>query len=139
MNPSAEAELVARCRKGEAEAWNQLFDFHYGPATRFLFQLSPDFTPEDVEEIAHHQQRRTSDITVRMLRTDDLAAEGPPISSIRRENQSERVFLTVVHRGLARMELNMDDSQQVTLGRAVDIEEPEARVMDARVRAMEIK
>jgi RNA polymerase sigma-70 factor, ECF subfamily len=51
MRSSAEAELIARCRKGDAEAWDQLFDLHYAPAGRFLFQLSPNFAREDVEEI----------------------------------------------------------------------------------------
>jgi RNA polymerase sigma-70 factor (ECF subfamily) len=51
MNSSAEAELIARCRRGDAEAWDQLFDLHYAATGRFLFQLGPDFTREDVEEI----------------------------------------------------------------------------------------
>jgi RNA polymerase sigma-70 factor, ECF subfamily len=51
MNSSAEAELIARCRTGDAEAWDQLFDLHYAAAGRFLFQLSPDLAREDVEEI----------------------------------------------------------------------------------------
>src|SRR5262245_47383095 len=48
---SAEAELLARCRRGEAGAWDELFDLHYAPAGRFIFQLAPDFTREEVEEI----------------------------------------------------------------------------------------
>src|SRR5215467_4243315 len=51
MNPSAEAELIARCRKGAAEAWDQLFEQHYGSTGRFIYQLSPDFSREDVEEV----------------------------------------------------------------------------------------
>lgn len=51
MSSAAEAELLARCCKGEAEAWDALFDLHYGPASRFVFQLAPDFTHEDVEEV----------------------------------------------------------------------------------------
>src|SRR5438477_133664 len=51
MSCNAEAELLARCRKGEAEAWDELFDLHYGAAGRFVFQLAADFTQEDVEEI----------------------------------------------------------------------------------------
>jgi RNA polymerase sigma-70 factor, ECF subfamily len=46
-----EAELLARCRRGEAEAWDELFDLHYAAAGRFVFQLAPDFTREDAEEI----------------------------------------------------------------------------------------
>jgi len=48
---AAESELLARCRAGEAEAWDALFDLHYLPASRFIFQLAPDFTREDVEEV----------------------------------------------------------------------------------------
>ena len=46
-----EAELLARCRGGEAEAWDELFDLHYAAAGRFIFQLAPDFTREDADEI----------------------------------------------------------------------------------------
>src|ERR1043166_2867075 len=46
-----EAELLARCRRGEAKAWDELFDLHYAAAGRFVFQLAPDFTREDAEEI----------------------------------------------------------------------------------------
>lgn len=47
----SETELLARCRRGEAEAWDELFDRHYAAAGRFIFQLAPDFTREDTEEI----------------------------------------------------------------------------------------
>ncbi len=47
----SEAELLARCRRGEAAAWDELFDLHYAAAGRFIFQLAPDFTREDTEEI----------------------------------------------------------------------------------------
>ena len=48
---ASEADLLARCRRGEAEAWDELFDLHYAAAGRFIFQLSPDFSREDTEEI----------------------------------------------------------------------------------------
>src|SRR5262245_15081065 len=52
MSPAvAEADLLARCRAGQAEAWDALFELHYAPASRFVFQLAPDFTREDVEEV----------------------------------------------------------------------------------------
>jgi RNA polymerase sigma-70 factor, ECF subfamily len=47
----SESELLARCRRGDADAWDQLFDLHYAAAGRFVFQLSSDFTREDAEEI----------------------------------------------------------------------------------------
>jgi RNA polymerase sigma-70 factor (ECF subfamily) len=47
----AEAQLLARCRRGEAAAWDELFDRHYAAAGRFVFQLASDFSREDVEEI----------------------------------------------------------------------------------------
>ena len=49
---NAEAELIARCRSGNAEAWDALFDRYYGVVARFVFQLSADFSHEDTEEIA---------------------------------------------------------------------------------------
>jgi RNA polymerase sigma-70 factor (ECF subfamily) len=51
MGSDAEAELIARCRRGEAGAWDELFDRHYAAAGRFVFQLGHDFSREDVEEI----------------------------------------------------------------------------------------
>src|SRR5712691_6986634 len=51
MDAVAEAELIARCRKGDSAAWDLLFDEHYAAAGRFVFQLGHDFTREDVEEI----------------------------------------------------------------------------------------
>jgi RNA polymerase sigma-70 factor, ECF subfamily len=51
MSLDSEAELIARCRRGDAAAWSELFDQQYGSTARFIFQLSPDFTPEDVEEV----------------------------------------------------------------------------------------
>jgi len=51
MGLDAEAELLARCRRGEAGAWDELFDRHYAAAGRFVFQLGRDFSREDVEEI----------------------------------------------------------------------------------------
>src|SRR5256885_5842594 len=51
MNPNAEAELIARCRRGEAPAWDELFERHYAAAGRFVFQRASDFMREDVEEI----------------------------------------------------------------------------------------
>src|SRR5580658_2033550 len=47
----SESELLARCRGGEAAAWDELFALHYAAAGRFVFQLSSDFTREDAEEI----------------------------------------------------------------------------------------
>jgi RNA polymerase sigma-70 factor (ECF subfamily) len=47
----SEAELLERCRRGQAEAWDELFDLHYAAAGRFIFQLGSDFTREDAEEI----------------------------------------------------------------------------------------
>ncbi|HTV61862.1 MAG TPA: sigma-70 family RNA polymerase sigma factor [Verrucomicrobiae bacterium] len=48
---NSEPELLARCRRGDADAWDELFDLHYAAAGRFVFQLSPHFTREDAEEI----------------------------------------------------------------------------------------
>ena len=51
MNAIPEQELLARCLKGDAEAWDELFTRHYAAAGRFVFQLGHNFTREDVEEI----------------------------------------------------------------------------------------
>jgi RNA polymerase sigma-70 factor (ECF subfamily) len=46
-----ESELITRCLRGDSGAWDELFDLHYGAAGRFVMQLSPGFSAEDVEEI----------------------------------------------------------------------------------------
>jgi len=51
MSAETETELIARCREGDAQAWDALFDLHYAATGRFVFQLSPAFSREDVEEI----------------------------------------------------------------------------------------
>jgi RNA polymerase sigma-70 factor, ECF subfamily len=48
---SADAKLLARCLRGEADAWDELFNKHYAAASRFIYQISSDFSPEDAEEI----------------------------------------------------------------------------------------
>jgi len=52
MSVLGENELIARCRRGDAGAWDELFERHYGAVARFVFQLAPEFTREDAEEIA---------------------------------------------------------------------------------------
>ena len=47
----AEAQLLARCLRSDADAWDELFDRHYAAAGRFVFQLASDFSREDVEEV----------------------------------------------------------------------------------------
>ena len=47
----SEDELLTRCWRGDAVAWDNLFDAHYAAAGRFIFQLASDFTVEDAEEI----------------------------------------------------------------------------------------
>jgi len=51
MDANAEAGLLARCRRGEPDAWDELFDRHCAAAGRYIFQLGHDFTREDAEEI----------------------------------------------------------------------------------------
>src|SRR6267142_3853540 len=51
MGSEAEAGLLARCRRGEAAAWDELFDLHYAAAGRFILQLGHDLTREDAEEL----------------------------------------------------------------------------------------
>jgi RNA polymerase sigma-70 factor (ECF subfamily) len=51
MSLETEAQLIERCRQGDGEAWDRLFELHYGAAGRFVFQLSPGLSREDVEEI----------------------------------------------------------------------------------------
>lgn len=43
--------MIASCRKGDADAWDQLFAAYYPVAGKFIFQLSPHLSKEDVEEI----------------------------------------------------------------------------------------
>jgi RNA polymerase sigma-70 factor (ECF subfamily) len=47
-----EDEILARCRRGDSAAWDDLFNAHYSAAGRFIFQLSPSLSMDDVEEIS---------------------------------------------------------------------------------------
>jgi len=51
VQDNTESPLLARCKRGDAAAWNELFDLHYAPAMRFVFTLGHSFTHEDAEEI----------------------------------------------------------------------------------------
>jgi RNA polymerase sigma-70 factor (ECF subfamily) len=46
-----ETQLLARCLKGDSEAWNEIFDRHYVGCARFIAPLSPSLIAEDIEEI----------------------------------------------------------------------------------------
>ncbi len=52
MCPAEERELLQRCRAGEPASWDLFFEAYYGAVGRFVCQLVPDATLEDVEEIA---------------------------------------------------------------------------------------
>jgi RNA polymerase sigma-70 factor, ECF subfamily len=47
----SEQELIAKCRQGNAQAWDDLFNRYYAATGRFILQLSPALLPEDAEEI----------------------------------------------------------------------------------------
>ncbi|MDB6027468.1 MAG: polymerase, sigma-24 subunit, subfamily [Verrucomicrobiales bacterium] len=51
MSSGVEAKLITRCRAGEPTAWDELFDLHYAATGRFVFQLSPQLSQEDADEI----------------------------------------------------------------------------------------
>jgi RNA polymerase sigma-70 factor (ECF subfamily) len=52
MTSPDEASLIPRCLSGDPSAWDQLFERHYAPVYRFVFQLSGTLTHEDAEEIS---------------------------------------------------------------------------------------
>lgn len=51
MTDAHEQDLLDRCRRGDPAAWEDLLDRHHGAVGNFVFQLAPDLTREDVEEI----------------------------------------------------------------------------------------
>lgn len=48
---TSEARLIQRCLRGDSQAWDELFDLHYAPTARFIFQLAPDISVDDADEI----------------------------------------------------------------------------------------
>lgn len=48
----SEALLLSRCCQGQGKAWDELFETYYGLVCRFVAQMDPAFTREDVEEVA---------------------------------------------------------------------------------------
>lgn len=49
--PDDEAQLIRRCRRGDAAAWHNLFDRHFAATCRFIYQQHAEFTIEDAEEV----------------------------------------------------------------------------------------
>lgn len=47
----SEQRMIDQCRRGNPDAWDELFDRHYAAVGRYIFQLAPDFQRVDVEEI----------------------------------------------------------------------------------------
>lgn len=43
--------MVDRCRRGDGDAWDRLFAEHYAATGRFVYQLIPEASLEDVEEV----------------------------------------------------------------------------------------
>jgi RNA polymerase sigma-70 factor (ECF subfamily) len=51
MDGTKELEWMARCRAGEAAAWERFFDEFEGVVGRYVAQLIPDASLEDIEEV----------------------------------------------------------------------------------------
>ena len=51
MSSESESQLLSRCGRGDSIAWDELFERHYAAAGRFVYQLGPELSREDVEEI----------------------------------------------------------------------------------------
>lgn len=51
MSPLEEQALLDRCRSGKGEAWDEFFDAFYGPTHRFVSQLLPDGSLQDLEDV----------------------------------------------------------------------------------------
>jgi len=49
--PEADPALVSRCRAGDPDAWDAFCHQQYDPVARFLCQLSPELSTEDVEDL----------------------------------------------------------------------------------------
>src|SRR5690606_13085616 len=50
VDPS-DAALIRRCLRGDSQAWDELFDLHYSPTARFIYQLAPDISVDDADEL----------------------------------------------------------------------------------------
>jgi DNA-directed RNA polymerase specialized sigma24 family protein len=51
MDASAQAELVRRCCRGEAAAWDELISGLYPEVARFVFLINPAYSLADVNEV----------------------------------------------------------------------------------------
>lgn len=65
MSERTDPSLIDRCRRKDEAAWNEVFDRHYEPVVRFVFQQSDAFTREDAEELA----QETFVTAIRNIRT----------------------------------------------------------------------
>jgi RNA polymerase sigma-70 factor (ECF subfamily) len=103
---STESQLLARCLHGDAVAWDELFDLHYAPAGRFVFQLSSDFTAEDVEEIC----QETFLTVIKSLQTFQGAVSFKPGCSASRANKAHdyRQKQSAAKRGGGQITVSLD-------------------------------
>jgi len=51
MESADEKKIIERCCEGDQSAWDIVFDTHYDPVSRYVFQMASDLSQEDVEEI----------------------------------------------------------------------------------------
>src|SRR6478735_2368153 len=119
-----EAQLLARCRRGQADAWDELFDLHYAAAGRFIFQLASDFTREDAEEICQ-------EVFLSVIRNLD---------SFHGDSQFQTwLFRNAAKRGSGHTPLSLqaeDSETGLTLDPPADLPSPDELIMTAEKMAL---
>lgn len=132
MNPGSEADLLARCRRGDAGAWDELFDLHYAAAGRFVFQVSPDLASGDVDEIC----QETFLSVIKNLKTFDSRSRLQTwifrIAANKARDHRERQSAAKRGGGLVPLSLNAEDPENgLALDPPADGPGPDGAVISA--------
>ena len=136
MSGAVEAELLAQCLRGDGEAWDELFDRHYGAASRFIFQLGYDFTQEDVEEICQevfltvikslHTFQQQSQFQTWLFR----------IAANRARDYRQRQNAAKRGGGRAPLSLNVSSDDELPIDPASPLPTPDMVLQDAEMSAL---
>jgi RNA polymerase sigma-70 factor (ECF subfamily) len=117
---SDEAGLIERCRRGEAEAWDELFDAHYAATGRFVFQLSSEISREDAEEICQEAFLSVVKNIGTFQRASQIRTWIFRIAANKTRDHLERQHAAKRGGGLSPLSLNAEDED----GRTIDAPDP---------------
>ncbi len=131
-----EARLLSRCLQGDEDAWDELFERHYVPATRFIFQLGHDLAAEDVEEIC----QEVFVTVVKSLHTFQGQSQFQTwlfrIAANRARDYRQRLHAAKRGGGIKPLSLHADNDDELPIDPASPLPSPDQVLHDAEQAAL---